>query len=155
MSKIKTYRGLLTDGVQQKINLKTNTGKMGYRIVKFQVMPQNPGTSDYEHVVQIFTIPKTDPTVYGDIDFSDQNLLGVAFTKGDTSQGNPYDTAVIFDNVIFNQDIFVTHADVKGALGANYHIELEQVKLNDNESTMATLQSIRTKYEATTPAGPT
>ena len=42
-----------------------------------------------------------------------------------------------------------------GTTNGNYYLELEQIKLNDNESTMATLQSIRSTFEALTPAGPT
>jgi len=140
---IKSFRGKIADLGAETIHLSTNNGAIGYRIVKFQVMPANPGATDYEHVVQIFTIAKTDTALYDDIDFSDQTLLGASFTKGDVSQGNSYDTTVIFDNTTFNQDIFVTHADVKGALAANYHIELEQIKLDLNENTVATLKDIR------------
>ena len=52
---------------------------------------------------------------------------------------------VVFDNIVFNQDIFIT---LKGSAGVstpfmNYHIELEQVKLDLNEQSVATLKNIR------------
>ena len=35
---IKSYRGLIADGAQDRIPLHTNDGKTGYKIVKFQIM---------------------------------------------------------------------------------------------------------------------
>ena len=46
---------------------------------------------------------------------------------------------------MFNQDIYVTAVDASGSNRAtNYYLELEQFKLNDIETTMATLKDIRT-----------
>ena len=45
---IKTFRGLLADGGQDTIVLHTNDGSTGYRIVKFQLMPDAPGTVEHE-----------------------------------------------------------------------------------------------------------
>jgi hypothetical protein len=42
----------------------------------------------------------------------------------------------------FNQDIFITLGSQSGA-SCNYYIELEQVKLDLNENTVATLKDIR------------
>ena len=53
---------------------------------------------------------------------------------------------VIFDNAVFNQDLFIYVTDTKGAAGAaqcNYYIELETMPLSDIESTKLTLQSLR------------
>jgi len=52
---------------------------------------------------------------------------------------------IIFDHEIFNQDIYVTHWSDSGADACNYYIELEQVKLSVDESTVATLKDIRNK----------
>ena len=50
----------------------------------------------------------------------------------------------IFDNMTFNQDIYVTYKDDETAgKFINYYIELEQVKLDLNENTVATLKDIR------------
>ena len=91
------------------------------------------------------------------IDFEDQDLLAAAYTENRNQDDHGANEAVriINDQMIFNQNIFITHSDVHSATNCNYYIELEQVKLSDNESTMATLQSIRSRYESYTPAGPT
>ena len=139
---IKSFRGLLADGAQQEINLHTNDGKTGYRIVKFELMPANPGTTDFEHSVKIYTTKQTAFTA--DFDYSDTTLLAGAYTEGNNSTnyiGQPLIS--FFDKEIFNQDIFITHVDAKGALECNYYIELEQISLDLNEATVATLQSIR------------
>ena len=40
---IKSYRGLMADGATLRINLRTNDGKTGYRIKKFEAIPNAPG----------------------------------------------------------------------------------------------------------------
>ena len=144
---IKSFRGKLVDLTSETISLHTNNGSTGYKITKFELMSTQPGAVDGEHVVQIFTIPKTDTSLYDNIDFSDQTLLAAAFYKTDTAETNTDTQFVIFDNKIFNQDIYVVHKDVKvpGGTGLpiNYHIELEQIKLDLSDNTMATLKDIR------------
>ena len=141
---IKTYRGMLDHGNQIKIPLATLDGSSGYRIVKFEIMTQEPyGAGSGEHIMKIYKIPQT--TANAEVDFSDNTLLGAAITNNSTS-GYQYATvpSVIFDNEIFNQDIYVTHKNLHGDVAAcNYYIELEQVKLDLNENTVATLKDIR------------
>ena len=43
---IKTFRGLMAADTQDTIVLHTNTGSTGYRIVKFQIMGNTPGTAE-------------------------------------------------------------------------------------------------------------
>jgi len=140
---IKTFRGLIAHGAQDTIVLHTNDGSTGYRIVKFQMITPKPGTTDYEHIMKIWKVSQT--TIDEEIDFSDQTLLGAGFTEGAAATnfiGNPL--TVIFDREIFNQDIYITQYDAKGEDDAcNYYIELEQVKLDLSESTVATLKDIR------------
>ena len=138
---IKTFRGILADGGQDKINLKTSRGAIGYRIVKFQIFSKAPGASAYEHVVKIFKLKQT--TVDGVVDFSDGDLLAASYLEGHAGEAYPDSQATIFEEEIFNQDIYVTHFDVLTGESCNYYIELEQVMLNENESAMATLQSLR------------
>jgi len=140
---IKTFRGQMADLAQDTIVLHTKDGATGYRIVKFELIALQPGQTDYEHVVQIWKVPKTDTAKYDEIYFNDQTLIGVAYIKGDVAETNTDTRTVIFDREIFNQDIYITHAEVKGALAVNYYIELEQIKLDLNESTVATLKDIR------------
>ena len=143
MSKIKSFRGKIADLASETIHLHTNEGSIGYVIKRFELMSTQPGAVDGEHVVQIFTIPKTDTSLYDNVDFSDQTLLASGYISTDTSEVNADSRTIIFDTMTFNQDIYVTHADVKGALPVNYHIELEQMKLDLNENTVATLKDIR------------
>ena len=154
---IKTFRGLLADGAQQEINLRTNTGKIAYRIHKFELMVKGPGQANSEHTVKIFTLPQATGDIDGIINFGDHNLLAAGIVSNTTAGYSQIFNAppVIFDNVTFNQNIFITHFESHSNEAINYHLELEQIKLSDNESTMATLQSIRSRYESYTPAGPT
>ena len=55
-----------------------------------------------------------------------------------------YNETTIFDNEIFNQDIYITFRDIGGATqSCNYYIELETIRLDLNENTVATLKDIR------------
>ena len=138
---IKTFRGLLTDGAQQIIHLHTNNGAIGYRIKKFQIITRAPGAEQVEHVVKIYKIKQT--AVDGVIDFSDQTLLGAAEYAANDNGWTAGSHAVIFDNELVNQDIYVTGIDINGSYSVNYYIELEQMKLDLNENTVATLKDIR------------
>jgi len=51
--------------------------------------------------------------------------------------------------MVVNQDIYITHIDTNGAIPCNYYIELEQVKLDLSENTVATLKDIRNITEPT------
>ena len=137
---IKTFRGLLADGGQDKINLKTLKGEIGYRIVKFQMLGYAPGSQEQESIIKVYKISQT--TIDNVCDFTDGDLLAAGFYSSDDSPSSST-LIVTFDQEIFNQDVFVTHSEVNGARSCNYYLELEQVKLNENESTMATLQSLR------------
>ena len=138
---IKTFRGLLGDDSQDKIRLSTKKGKIGYRIHKFQLMFDKPGTESVENVVKIFKVIQS--SVDGLIDFSDGNLLAASFLSGSTSATYPEDITTIFDQEIFNQDIYITHADVAGANSVNYYLEVEVMSLTDNAAAVSTLRDIR------------
>ena len=143
MSKIKSFRGQLATSGQETISLHTNTGTVGYKIIKLELMPTNPGTSAYENVLKVYSIPQT--TVDGEIDFSDQTLLAAAVIANNGNNTTNDETVVVFDNIKFNQDIYLTQIDMDGTptQGVNYHIELEQFRLDLNENTVATLKNIR------------
>lgn len=139
----KTFRGILNDLEQQRIRLSTNNGLKGYKIVKLEIISLQPGAVDGEHVVQVYTVSHTDTSRYDNIDFNDPTLLAVAFNKTDSSEIYSDTNRVVFDNMIFNQDIFISHADIKGSLKVNYMIELEPVALSNDEATVATLKDMR------------
>ena len=139
---IKSFRGNIADGSVDTISLHTNTGAIGYRIKKFQIITTNPSAgSDYASIVKIYKIPQT--TVDGVVDFSDNTLMGVAWSSGDSATPNNFLETVIFDNEVVNQDIYITHSELVGTTGSNYYLELEQVKLDLNEATVATLKDMR------------
>jgi len=138
---IKTFRGLIVDGGIDSVPLTTRTGSTGYRVVKFQIMTPQPGAINTELVVKIYKVPQAGAAT-ATVDFSDPTLLAVATFQQAADSWNTYDT-IIFDREIFNQDIYVTCQDTQNADGANYYLELEQIKLSDNENTVATLKDIR------------
>jgi|TARA_R110002096_G_scaffold31877_1_gene93074 hypothetical protein len=139
----KTFRGQLKALGQETIRLSTNNGLSGYRITRLQIIPIQPGAVDGEHIVQVYTKAHDDTSLYDNIDFRDPTLLGIAFYKTDVSEVNADTNTVIFDNMTFNQDIFISAAELVGSLPINYIIELEQVKLSRDEATVATLKDMR------------
>jgi hypothetical protein len=142
MSRILSFRGLLATGAQERISLQTNNGLTGYRIVKFQTIQEDPGTST-EHVVKIYKILQT--SVDDKINFSENTLLGVSYLNAgpSASSSTVSNEVIIFDNEVFNQDIYITAKTITGSDEANYYIELEQMDLALDEATVATLKDIR------------
>ena len=143
MSKIKSFRGQIANDALETIVLHTNTGSTGYRMKKFEVIPRQPEGATEEATLQIFStlIAATAAKGSGEIDFSNQELLGAAFYSGSSAATtNPEDSIIIFDNVKFNQDIYIV---CKSSANMNYHIELEQSTLSLDENTVATLKDIR------------
>jgi len=138
---IKTFRGLLADGGQDRIRLQTIKGKVGYRIVKFSIMPELPGAAYYESVVQIWK--KEQAAAVNDIDFGDSDLLAAAFFSGDSAAHNFYGPVlVIFDMEIFNQDIYITNQELQSGK-ANYYLELEVIPLDEAGAEYTTLKDMR------------
>ena len=140
---IKTFRGLIVDGAEDTIVLHTNDGSTGYRIVKFRTIAAAPGSTDSVNVTKIYKVPQS--SIVATIDFSDQTLLGVSINTGPTNFDFGLDEHVAFDQEIFNQDIYISQKDVKTGESINYYLELEQVKLDMGENTVATLKDIRNK----------
>mgnify|MGYP005819158309 FL=1 len=141
---IKTYRGLLADGGQDTIRLSTGQGKVGYRIRKLELFPHLPGTESVESTVMIWRNEQDSvSTTTATVDFSNAQLLGAAMFHDSSSEGNLNPLYVVFDNVVINQDIFVTHTDTNANIPINYYLELEQIALSDNEATVATVKDMR------------
>ena len=141
---IKTFRGKIESEGFDTIVLHTNDGSTGYQIVKFEVFPAVPDNS-HETLTKIYSVLSTDvltPTITAD--FSDIELLAASWYTFEGS-GSTHATGylnVVFDNMIFNQDIYVTSMCGQGR-AMNYYIELEQVKLDLGANTVATLKDIR------------
>jgi len=138
---VKTFRGLLTDGSEDKIRLGTIKGKVGYRIIKFQVMPNTLTASDS---VQYIKITKGTYTQTTNVNFSDTDLLAVAIVRiGNLLTEGSLQPSIIFDHEIFNQDIFINLKNLDGTLSANYYIELEVIPLDDAGAEYTTLKDMR------------
>jgi hypothetical protein len=146
MSKKISFRGTLPVGEQDRINLKTNTGKVGYKVTKFKLMETNPGNVDHEFVGKIFkTDQEATNSIDGQVQVTDNDLIAAIYLKTESSGGSGvYQETLIFDNEVFNQNIFVTIADNSGSVEpCNYYIELETMSLSDLQATQLTLQNIR------------
>jgi len=138
---IKTFRGLLADGGQDRIRLQTIKGKVGYKINKFQIMPNEPGIDTLEAVVKIFS--KEQGTIDGKVNFTDSDLLGAAYYQ-DSNAIDADSSIIIFDTEIFNQDIFVTYKEKSTtAEPCNYYLELEVIPLDDAGAEYTTLKDLR------------
>ena len=138
----KTFRGQGADGDIITIRLGTNNGLTGYKLKKFDGISTSPGKVDQETILQLFTV-KPDSAV-DTVDFNSPTLLGVVYFKDFATNDNaPSDHTIIFDTMKFNQDIYLTISDARSTNGANYYIELEQMKLDVNEATVATLKDMR------------
>jgi len=138
---IKTFRGKLEDGEEEKIRLSTKQGKIGYRIVKFDIMGVTEN-ENYEASVKIFSVQQSAVTTA--IDFSDHTLIAAALYHDYSLAATPARQTIVFDKMVFNQDIFVTYAEVTGSgPDINYYLELELVSLSDNAAAVSTLRDIR------------
>ena len=124
---------MLYSGKQAHIHLAGGDANTGYRIHKLQLFAQLPGAASQESVVKIYQDKQT--SVDGTVDFGDDTLLASAYLLNHlTATDNPAYMFAIFDNEHINQDIYITHADVKnGNTNINYYLELEEFKMNDSE----------------------
>jgi hypothetical protein len=139
---IKTFRGQIADGAQDTIVLHTNNGSTGYRIVKLEAMGVRPAATDQESILKIYTTDQG-TSITDTVDLSDQTLVAVCFYDNSNATGVNAMQTIVVDNVVINQDIFITHSEGAGAAGCNYYMELEQFTLDLQENTVATLKDIR------------
>jgi len=132
---IKTFRGLLADRAIDRIYLAGDEPGDGYRIKKFQLFPAGATSAfNYESFVSIFKIPQSTPPADATPDFSNQTLIACGYyTQSASATTNAEDMNIVFDNEIFNQDIYITHSNSDGASAINYYIELEQVMMPKGE----------------------
>jgi len=144
MSRIVSFRGQLEMGVQEMIPLSTIKGLIGYKVKKFQILSASPGTGNIEMIGQIYKTLESS-NVNSTPNFSNNRLLGVAlYHDGAANDTTHFMATTIFDNEKFNQDIYVNITDATGStIRGNYYIELEQMPLDLNEATVATLKDIR------------
>ena len=138
-----TFRGQLPMDTQQKLKLSTNKGLVGYRIKQFSIISSTPGAGNHEYIAKIRLTEDDDvgPTV----NFNDPSLIAVNYlTDNSSSAGNPPGDVIIFEDEIFNQDIFIAISDATtNTIPCNYFIKLEKIKLDLNASTITTLKNLR------------
>jgi hypothetical protein len=93
------------------------------------IMPNTPLASNSEYVSKIYR--ESTGASDGTVDFSDPDLLAAAFTT-DRSVGAAAEfvtapVSVIFDNVLFSRNIYVTNYEGTSSNKLNYYIEIEEV----------------------------
>jgi len=137
---IKTYRGILAHGGQDRIRLSTIKGKVGYQIRAFRLFPPT-GDSNIEATVKIYKTEQS--TIDNTVDFTDSNLLAAAMFTDTTSANYPAEFHVVFDNEVFNQDIFIGNSDPVMTAKVNYYIELEIIPLDDARAEYTTIKDMR------------
>jgi hypothetical protein len=148
---IKSFRGMIQEDQVETVHLHTNDGSTGYKIKSLMVMPVDTGGSvntANEATLQVYTTNteaiRQAALTHASVDFSNQTLIGVAYFLRDQGVVAITSETIIFDTLTFNQDIYLVYKDSQtNAVGLNWHIELEQVKLDLNENTVATLKDIR------------
>tara|TARA_Y100000289_G_C3927293_1_gene154248 strand:+ start:1673 stop:2137 length:465 start_codon:yes stop_codon:yes gene_type:complete len=143
----KSFKGHLDDDDVLRIRLSTNDGLTGYKIVKFEALGVN-GNQTYENVLEVFSTQNDETgsprTASDTINFNDPTLLAAIIYQDSATNGILADQQVIFDNMIVNQDIFVTYKEsASSTAGMNFYLELEQVKLSKDEAAVATLKDMR------------
>ena len=138
---VKTYRGLLEDGGQDHIRLQTIKGKVGYRIVKLQIIGIQPSAVNSESTVKIFKDFQS--SITDTINLTDSSLLAVAYRETYATSSSNEPEVIIFDREIFNQDIYITHENTEPGKGCNYYLELEVIPLDDAGAEYTTLKDMR------------
>ena len=137
---VKTFRGLLADGGQERICLETLRGKVGYRIVKFQMIGPD-SNENIESTMKIYMDKQT--TINDDINFSDNRLLAAGILLFPQHSSNTAAQTIVFDSVVFNQDIYITLSGHGYQSAINYYLELEVIPLTDHAAEFTTLKDIR------------
>ena len=138
---IKTYKGMLTHDTEDRIRLSTIKGKVGYQIVKFQLMQSTLTATDQVSFVKIVKSPYTRTS---SIDFTDSDILAVGIVRtGNLLTEGSLDNPIVFDNEVFNQDIYINLKNLDGTLSVNYYIELEVIPLDDAGAQYTTLKDMR------------
>ena len=146
--KIKTFKGKLEIGIQEKIHLSTNDGLTAYRINKFEVMSSAPGqVENVTYVAKIYSSDQTDK-ITDTVDLSESDLLAVYYYANHIAVHYPISSHIIQDRETFNQDIFIYITDADGGTTpGNFYLELEQFKIDLNASTFHTLKNIRSRTQ--------
>jgi hypothetical protein len=140
---IKTFKGKLDDLQIKTIRLGTNNGLTGYKIKKFQVISADTvGSIESANLIAVF---KEDPgTAPGSVNFNSPLVLAaIDYRQHDNEGYGIVANNIVFEGEVFNQDIFISNKDNNTGAAMNYYLELEMIKLDINEATVATLKDMR------------
>jgi len=132
--KVHSFRASLGSESQEEINLERQNVNLAYRIIKLQVMTADPMDASDETVIKVYRESQT--SIDNAIDFNDPDLLAVGFLSHNQTSGAGSYTQIVFDNVLFSRNIFVTCLANPGP--GNYYLELEEVPVG-----AATLMQIK------------
>jgi len=138
--KVHSFRGLLADGGQDEINLERQNVNLAYRIVKFQVMAAD-GDTNTDPTVKIYREEQT--SIVSTVDFTETDLLGAALLNEHESSAYQPSPIVIFDNVLFSRNIYVSQKGASFSLSVNYYIEIEEVPVSPSTLMQLKLQVAR------------
>jgi len=133
--KVHSFRGLLSDGGEDEINLERSNVNMAYRIVKFDIMGPD-ANSNIESTVKVYREKQTSITVT--VDFTETDLLAAALYNDTNDPHYMAGMITVFDNVLFSRNIYVTNKCGDNASSMNYYIEIEEVPV-----TAATLMQLK------------
>ena len=139
---IKTFRGLLNKGASERIRLETRDGKTGFRIKFLSGMPADTSAGSNEATIQVYATKQTSTSTT--VSFSEATLLGCFYFLRDQGVVAINSQATIFEETVFNQDIFVHYEDGQNnTAGFNFYLELEHISLDDMEATTVILKNFR------------
>ena len=135
MSKMKIFTGKLTSDNnstnQDQIHLSGGDENTCYRLHDLKLLATSE-SADISPVVKIYKNKQS--AVDENIDFTQAGLLGAAIYRQDSGNNYPPQQTILFDNEIFNQDIFITYKDNETASASvNYLLVLEEIKAKDSE----------------------
>jgi len=107
-----------------------------------------PGSIESVNLVALFKYKQVnaagESTVPEIVSFDDPTLLAaIDYRQHDNEAYGVVGNTVIFDNEVFNQDVFITNKDMLVGAKINYYLELEQFKLDISEASVATLKDMR------------
>jgi len=129
--KVHSFRGLLADGEQREIRIQGPVGAIAWRISKFEIFPNLPGTEASESTIQIWR--EKQDTISSDtstVDFKNDELLAASFLGFGSNAKESSAVVTVFDNALFVRNIYATHTNSDGTGTCNYYIELEEVKVS-------------------------
>ena len=140
---IKTFRGKLADQTITEIKLSTNNGLTGYKIKKFQVMTADTvGGIESASIIAVFA--NKPATASDSVNFDNPQLLAaIDYRQHSNEAYGIVANNIVFEDKVFNQDIYITNRDNLSGASMNFYLELEQIKLDLNEATVATLKDMR------------